>query len=438
MCSDSPDPPDYTAMAQANEKSAQIMADQANEDLKFRREQYATLKPYLQNQLGIGVEQARTQAQIAADTRDNALEDRAYYESTYKPVERASANDAFGYSYLSDADAEAFDKATFGESRRKVAGDYDSRLAALAAEEAAYNKKVEEIAKANPTIDRKAIEDELRKDYTYTREEALGKWVKGEGWWDGDYFAKGGQIPKTVVNKEGLDKAVQSRVDQLTKDQKDASAPIARDFAAERSVLERNRAAALSDEDAGLSLAQAQRKAQRAAEESAATTAFNDSSAAQGVAQQQAKRSLIKLGINPNSAKFASLGLTAANDAAAGAAASANASRTQLKDKLIGLRAGVSNFGRNQTNAAAGAFNTAVGAGATAANTAGAGVNNSLQSANYVSGATGNLMAAQQAKIQSNLGIAGLNNQAYQIAANQDNGFGQMLGLAGGMAMKFA
>lgn len=452
MCSDSPSAPDNTALAKANEKAAELMAEQAANDLNFRKEQYANMLPYLQNQLGIGVSQAKTQEQIARDNRENALEDRGYYESTYKPVEQASAKDAFGYSYLTDADAERFDKALAGRSRSKVTGDFASRLATLGEEEAAYAKSMQDYegAMAAAKIDRKAIEDELRDKFMYDRPAAAdpgGQWVGvtdgGTAYVQGHPLLagiRGGATPaaaEKTLDQEGLNRAVQSRIDELLKQQGASSKPVDRDFAAERSALERSQASALADEDANLSLAAEQRKAQRAAEEGAATTAFNDSSAAQGVAQQQAKRSLVKLGINPNSAKFAGLGLTAANDAAAGAAASANQSRTQLKDKLIGLRAGVGNFGRNQTNAAAGAFNTAVGAGSSAAQTAGAGVAGSLQNANYVSGATNNLMAAEQAKIQANLGIAGLNNQAYATAANQDNGFGQMLGFAGSMATKF-
>lgn len=449
MCGDSPSAPDNTELAKATEESARIMAQQADKDLQFRREQYANLLPYLQNQLGIGVDQARTQAQIAKDNRDNALEDRSYYESTYKPVELASVKDAFGYSYLSDDDAAAFDQAMSTQSRNKITGDFDSRLAAINSDRAAYQKQMEayEKAMADAKIDRKAIEDELRGKFTYERAEAQpdGQWVSTT---DGGYayapFSSLGNLrpnaaAKTVktVDQEGLNKAVQSRVDELLKQQGAAGKPIDRDFDAELAELERTRTTAMNDEDANLAMAAQQRKAQRAAEESEAKTTFDNASAQTGMATQQAKRNLMKLGINPNSAKFASLGLTAANDSAATAVAGANQARTQLKDKLIGLRAGVGNFGRNQTNAAAGAFTTAVGAGATAANTAGAGVGNSLNTANYVSGGTANQMQAQQAAIQANLGLAGLNNQAYQIAANQSNGFGEMLGFAGNLATKF-
>lgn len=449
MCGDSPSAPDNTELAKATEESARIMAQQADKDLQFRREQYANLLPYLQNQLGIGVDQARTQAQIAKDNRDNALEDRSYYESTYKPVELASVKDAFGYSYLSDDDAAAFDQAMSTQSRNKIAGDFDSRLAAINSDRAAYQKQMEayEKAMADAKIDRKAIEDELRGKFTYERAEAQpnGQWVSTTD--GGSAYVPIGGIPglanlnkaktTTTVDQEGLNKAVQSRVDELLKQQGAAGKPIDRDFDAELAELERTRTTAMNDEDANLAMAAQQRKAQRAAEESEAKTTFDNASAQTGMATQQAKRNLMKLGINPNSAKFASLGLTAANDSAATAVAGANQARTQLKDKLIGLRAGVGNFGRNQTNAAAGAFTTAVGAGATAANTAGAGVGNSLNTANYVSGGTANQMQAQQAAIQANLGLAGLNNQAYQVAANQSNGFGEFLGFAGNLATKF-
>lgn len=451
MCGDSPSAPDNTELAKATEESARIMAQQADKDLQFRREQYANLLPYLQNQLGIGVDQARTQAQIAKDNRDNALEDRSYYESTYKPVELASVKDAFGYSYLSDDDAAAFDQAMSTQSRNKIAGDFDSRLAAINSDRAAYQKQMEayEKAMADAKIDRKAIEDELRGKFTYDvpqQQDLGGQWV---GTTDGgSAFVQTHPLlagirgntaaqKKTTLDQEGLNKAVQSRVDELLKQQGAAGKPIDRDFDAELAELERTRTTAMNDEDANLAMAAQQRKAQRAAEESEAKTTFDNASAQTGMATQQAKRNLMKLGINPNSAKFASLGLTAANDSAATAVAGANQARTQLKDKLIGLRAGVGNFGRNQTNAAAGAFTTAVGAGATAANTAGAGVGNSLNTANYVSGGTANQMQAQQAAIQANLGLAGLNNQAYQIAANQSNGFGEMLGFAGNLATKF-
>lgn len=453
MCGDSPSAPDNTELAKATEKSAQIMADQADKDLQFRREQYSTLLPYLRNQLGIGVEQARTQAQIAKDNRDNALEDRAYYESTYKPVELASVKDAFGYSYLSDEDAAKFDQALSQQSRNKITNDFDARRAQLLQEQADYQKKLQAYEKAmsEAKVDRDAIEKELTPKFTYERKDAApadGRWV---GVTDGGYaYVPNQGIPglanlgtgaaaktTTTLDKEGLNKAIQTRVDELIKQQSGAEKPMDRDFESELAALDRTRASAMNDEDSALEVAAQQRKAQRTAEESEAKTTFDNASAVTGMATQQAKRNLMKLGINPNSAKFASLGLTAANDSAAGAVAGANQARTQLKDKLIGLRAGVGNFGRNQTNAAAGAFTTAVGAGATAANTAGAGVGNTLNTANYVSGGTANQMQAQQAAIQANLGLAGLNNQAYQIAANQSNGFGEFLGFAGNLATKF-
>lgn len=73
--------PDYSALAEASEKSANIMAGLGREQLDFARQQYAELKPLAQQV---------SQAQIAAQeqTMQQGQEYYDYMKSTFRPVEQ--------------------------------------------------------------------------------------------------------------------------------------------------------------------------------------------------------------------------------------------------------------------------------------------------------------------------------------------------------------
>lgn len=152
-------------------------------------------------------------------------------------------------------------------------------------------------------------------------------------------------------------------------------------------------------------------------------------------------RNLKAMGVDPSSGRYTSSRRGMALAQAGARAAAMTAARQTAKDKGIALRAGTANFGRGLGNTAATAYNTAVGAGATGAQTAGAGVGSTLAGANYVSGGTNNVLAAQQAGINANMGMANLMQQDYAnqvTAANGSNSaLGGFLGTAGALVMKY-
>lgn len=87
MGKSSPDPPDYSPLAEASKESAEIMAALGREQLDFARAQYQDARPVLQ---GIAESQLAIQDQTAAQARD-------YYNygvNTFRPVERMLVQEA--------------------------------------------------------------------------------------------------------------------------------------------------------------------------------------------------------------------------------------------------------------------------------------------------------------------------------------------------------
>lgn len=272
---DAPPPPDYTPIANANAESSRLAAKAAEDDLAFRKQQYADMKPAIDNQLAIGAKVSAEQLDIMRDTNERADSQWDQYVRTFRPIEEQMAREALEYG--NEADQE------------KQATSYGADLRASAA---------------------------------------------------------------------------------------------------------RSRAATL--------------------------------------------RQLNSMGVTPSSGKTAAM-LRDSDIMLAGAeAAGKNSARTAVRDKGIALRAGAASFGRNLPNWAGQSAGTAVGAGSSATATAGAGIGTNLQGANYVSGATPNLISAQGLNVQGNLGIAGLMSSDYraasQAAAADSSGMWQAVGTAAGLA----
>ena len=83
---DSP-PPDYTPVAEASEKAAQIAADQADRQLAFARQQYNQFAPIIRRSAGLQMEAQRQQMTQAKDYYD-------YNTTTFRPLEKQLVADA--------------------------------------------------------------------------------------------------------------------------------------------------------------------------------------------------------------------------------------------------------------------------------------------------------------------------------------------------------
>ena len=81
-CSE-PEAPDYSGIASANEKSAQLAKEAADNQLAFSKEQYDFLKPYIQKQLQTGQDVAAQQQTDAAKASGRADQQWSQYQTTF-------------------------------------------------------------------------------------------------------------------------------------------------------------------------------------------------------------------------------------------------------------------------------------------------------------------------------------------------------------------
>lgn len=116
---DAPPPPDYGPIAQASERSAQIMADLGREQLDFARQQYAEMSPLARRiaESQVGTQEALTRM---------AEEDRARYLATFAPVEeglvrRAQEFDTEAFRERAAQQAAADAARAFGSTQAQTA-----------------------------------------------------------------------------------------------------------------------------------------------------------------------------------------------------------------------------------------------------------------------------------------------------------------------------
>lgn len=126
--SDAPPPPDYSGIASANEQSALYAKEAADAELAFRQKQYDDSLPYLKTSQELGMKIAGQQSDIADYNQTTAKEDRAYWEETYKPVEKKVASDAMEY------DSEARQEQVAGDRRAQVSKSFANQRASAARE----------------------------------------------------------------------------------------------------------------------------------------------------------------------------------------------------------------------------------------------------------------------------------------------------------------
>lgn len=110
-CAAAPAAPDYSSIAQSNEKSAQIAADSAANDLAFRKQQYQDALPYQKSLADLATKVAQQQLSDSKTAQDRSTLQWEDYAKTYQPVEHQVVNDAMGAQYLSPLDAALLRKA---------------------------------------------------------------------------------------------------------------------------------------------------------------------------------------------------------------------------------------------------------------------------------------------------------------------------------------
>lgn len=150
----------------------------------------------------------------------------------------------------------------------------------------------------------------------------------------------------------------------------------------------------------------------------------------------QTNRSLAMMGVNPNSAKFATTNLNSSNAEALARAGTLTKTGRDVKDKAISLRAGVANFGRGMQNTASNAYGISLSGGQGAANI-GLATNGAAQSAVGTVG-QGYGTAMQGYSNQANILNTQYQNQLNAWQANQASKNDLLGSIAGAAGMYMA
>lgn len=122
-CSE-PEAPDYSGIASANEKSAELAKEAADNQLAFSKEQYDFLKPYIQKQLQTGQDVAAQQQTDAAKASGRADQQWSQYQTTFQPIEEKMAQEAMDYGNAADQERSA------GQAATDVTQQFQSQRAA--------------------------------------------------------------------------------------------------------------------------------------------------------------------------------------------------------------------------------------------------------------------------------------------------------------------
>lgn len=111
MCSE-PEAPDYSGIASANEASARLSKEAADNQLAFSKDQYEFLKPYIQKQLQTGQDVATQQQADSAKASNRADQQWSQYQTTFQPIEEKMAQEAMDYGNAADQERAAGQAAT--------------------------------------------------------------------------------------------------------------------------------------------------------------------------------------------------------------------------------------------------------------------------------------------------------------------------------------
>lgn len=390
---DSPDAPDYSQIAAANEQAAKYAKESADADLAFRKDVYKDSLPR-QNQLyDLASQVAQQQLGLGNLTQQQAEQQDASYNATYRPIELQTVLDSLGSQYLSEDDVkQAIQYLTNPE--------YD--------ESPIMSKR----QKATTTYTPETIETTQTEDGTYTPTGLQGGNVYD---YNRNFTGKGQQAyqpvaaPKTTKTTTTTQKPTTTYTDEEF--QSGVKRVLNKDYEAKRA----------------LGIDTLSKKAQ----EGAAREAGEKTQAQVNSATDQQTRALARMGLNP--ARFQAVAAETAQRQALTNVNAQNNARTETANKQLGLRTGVANFGRNMPNTVGQAVAGSTNAGSAAVGNQSTGFNSGLPYAQFASGGTAAQLQAAQLKQQGALGLGGLMNQGYQIGSQNSGGdfLGGALGLAG-------
>lgn len=99
-----PDAPDYSQMAKATERSAELAKEAADNDLKFRYQVYNDNLPRVQQLMDMANQVSGKQSSILDQSMAIADQNNKYYNNTFQPIEQQTVMDSMGSQYLSDVD----------------------------------------------------------------------------------------------------------------------------------------------------------------------------------------------------------------------------------------------------------------------------------------------------------------------------------------------
>jgi len=448
MGGDSPDMPDPDPnIGEAQKKLAEVA--QQTED-RLARESAANmarnsrLEPVIDSLFRSQVGLSNTQTAIA-DANQNRL------TSSIWPIERTLMADSLGYYDASPEMSAAIERQMRNSALSSYG--YDSRLAQLSADEQAYQRQLAEYntKAASAAIDRKAVEDELRGKFTYERTEQQdpgGQWV---GTTDGGSAyvqvhpllagPRGSTTAKkqTTVDQEGLNRAVDNRIEELLKQQSGLSKPTERDFASERAAIERGYGSYLGQIDSELEAMRLYRDSDLATRESAARDAAADIQSRFAGANAGQRLELARMGVSPDSGRYASMASSNAAMEAAASAAAMNQARTAAKQLGWAKRMDSAALGRglpgNQATSTGLALQGIGGAQNSAlipSNLAAQQSQLSNQGASAVAGMYGQMGQLGVQNYNAQLGAWSAANQA---SAAESAGFGSFMGSIGAAAI---
>lgn len=155
----------------------------------------------------------------------------------------------------------------------------------------------------------------------------------------------------------------------------------------------------------------------------------------QGAAEQNL-RQMGRLGVNPNSGKFAALTNETMLGQAKDSAGAMNTARRATEQQGIALRTGVAQFGRNMPNTGIAADSLALNAGQSAGNTMSTGVANRVAGNAAAQQWFGGASSGNNSAGQMGLGLYQGQLQAHQMNQEAAAGMGQLVGTLGvGAAM---
>jgi hypothetical protein len=435
---DAPDMPDPDPNIGAAQKKLAEVAQQTEDRLAresaANMDRNSRLEPVIDSLFRSQVNLSNSQTAIADANQ-------ARLTSSIWPIERTLMADALGYYDASPEMAAALEKQM--RSSALSSYGYDSRLAQLDSDRAAYERQLADYnaGMSSAAIDRAAIEKELTSKFTYTREDpGMSAYIGGDPRGEYQWMPGRPASTTTTVDQEGLNRAVENRIEELMKQQSGVSRPTERDFDAERAAIERSYGGYLGQIDSEIEAMRLYKDSDLAARESAARDAAADVQGRFAGANAGQRLEMARMGVGPDSGRYASMMSGNAAMEAAASAAAMNQARTAAKQLGWAKRMDSAALGRGLPGSQAtstglalqglgGAQNSAL----VPSNLAAQQQQLANQGASTVAGMYGQIGQLGVQSYNSQLGAWSAANQA---AAAESSGFGSFLGSLGAAAIK--